>query len=131
MRRKPARGLDGTNSPVAAVHIRKTYWALGFISTVRIGAGAWRNPAITQESGDTDQAKTNLHDAEGNGNRKKNEQTLLKRKPKTKPGKKRRAFVRIESPPLSRAPELHSVRLRAATSIELKERKPAGYSTTL
>ena len=42
-------GLPGRRS-----HTSKTKWALGFISTVRIGAGAGRTP-VTQESGDTDQ----------------------------------------------------------------------------
>jgi hypothetical protein len=37
---------------------------LGFIPTVRIGAGAWRKLANTKESGDTDQARTQIHGAE-------------------------------------------------------------------
>jgi hypothetical protein len=49
-------GLPGRRS-----HSRTTYWALGLISTVRIGAGAWPNLAITTESGDTDRAKTPIH----------------------------------------------------------------------
>jgi hypothetical protein len=45
-------------------HTSKTPWALGFIPTVRIGAGAWRKLANTKESGDTDQARTQIHGAE-------------------------------------------------------------------
>jgi len=56
---------------------------LGFIPTVRIGAGAWRKQANTRESGDTDQAQTNLHHApNGNRNRKKKEPKLLRREKK-------------------------------------------------
>jgi hypothetical protein len=52
-------GLPGRRS-----HSSKTYWALGLISTVRIGAGAWRKWAHTRESGDTDQAGTQIHSAQ-------------------------------------------------------------------
>ena len=69
-------GLPGRRS-----HSSMTQWALGFISTVRIGAGAWRNLANTIESGDTDQAMTQIHGAKLRPrNRKKQEKTLLKRK---------------------------------------------------
>jgi hypothetical protein len=37
---------------------------LGLISTVRIGAGAGRKLANTRQSGDTDQAKTQIHGAQ-------------------------------------------------------------------
>src|SRR5664280_2658686 len=43
-------GLPGRRS-----HTIMTQWALGFDSTVRIGAGARRNSSRTPESGDTDQ----------------------------------------------------------------------------
>ena len=52
-------GLPGRRS-----HSSKTPWALGLISTVRIGAGAGRKWAHTRESGDTDQAKTQIQDAQ-------------------------------------------------------------------
>jgi hypothetical protein len=52
-------GLPGRRS-----HTSKTQWALGLISTVRIGAGAWRKWAHTRESGDTDQAKTQIQGAQ-------------------------------------------------------------------
>lgn len=110
-------GLPGRRS-----HTSKTPWALGFDSTVRIGAGAWRKPANTQKSGDTDQAQTHLHHAEGNRNGKKKERKLLRRKRQDGIQGKRRAAVIIETPPLARATALHSVALRAATLI-WKERK--------
>ena len=52
-------GLPGRRS-----HSSKTRWALGLISTVRIGAGAWRKLANTRQSGDTDQASTQIHGAQ-------------------------------------------------------------------
>lgn len=65
-------GLPGRRS-----HTSMTPWALGFIPTVRIGAGAWRNQANTRESGDTDQATTHIHIAEGTRKGRRQEKTLL------------------------------------------------------
>jgi len=89
---------------------------LSFDSTVRIGAGAWRKPANTHESGDTDQARTNLHDVDANRNGKKKERKLLikGKRPDGNQGQ-RTAAVITEAPPLSRATALHFVMLRAAT----------------
>src|SRR5688572_11582038 len=50
--------------PGRRTHTSKTQWALGLISTVRIGAGAGRKLAHTRESGDTDQARTQIHGAQ-------------------------------------------------------------------
>jgi hypothetical protein len=92
---------------------------LGFISTVRIGAGAWRKQANTRESGDTDHAQTNLHDAQqGNRNRKKKEPKLLRREtPDGAREKKNDGRRHRDPPPLARATALHSVTLRAAALI--------------
>jgi len=49
-------GLPGRRS-----HTSKTQWALGIISTVRIGAGAWHKLANTKESGDTEHAGIHPH----------------------------------------------------------------------
>ena len=71
-------------------HTSKTPWALGFIPTVRIGAGAWRKQANTRESGDTDQAGTNLHNAsQGMQEQKgKREEAFKNGKSMDRPGKK-------------------------------------------
>ena len=61
-------------------HPSMTPWALGFIPTVRLGAGAWRNRANTRESGDTDPAKTQIHDAEkGTQEQKENREDTFKK----------------------------------------------------
>jgi hypothetical protein len=93
-------------------HTSKTRWALGFIPTVRIGAGAWRKWAHTRESGDTDQAKTNIHATQkGTQERKeKREEAFKERTPSRSHGEKS-AHVGIESSPLARATPLHSVAL--------------------
>src|SRR6185369_1844934 len=101
-------GLPGRRS-----HTSMTQWALGFISTVRIGAGAWRKLANTRESGDTDQASTNSHPtALGTQERKEKEQEVFKNK-NSSTRWKRSISVIIITPPLPRATPLHSVALRA------------------
>ncbi len=52
-------GLPGRRS-----HTSKTPWALGLISTVRIGAGAGRKWVHTRPSGDTDRANTPIDGAQ-------------------------------------------------------------------
>ena len=94
-----------------------TQWALGFISTVRIGAGAWRNSANTIESGDTDQAMTQIHDAKQGTM----EQQETREDASIRPIVEHRlAYTPAHSsnsiPPLPRATPLHSVALRAASS---------------
>ena len=68
-------GLPGRRS-----HISTTQWALGLISTVRIGAGAWRKSANTKTSGDTDRARTKLHDAPSGTRERKDQREKAFRK---------------------------------------------------
>jgi len=86
------------------------------ISTVRIGAGAWRKWAHTRQSGDTDQARTQIHGAQNRTQeRKEKQKKLLEKKPWDGASGKSLACVGIDNPPLARATPLHSVALRAAS----------------
>ena len=110
-------GLPGRRS-----HTSKTQWALGLISTVRIGAGAGRKWAHTRESGDTDQAKTQIHGAQkGRRNRRTKDQKLLRKELLDGAEAEKPAHVGSGTPPLARATPLHSVALRAASFHEKEE----------
>ena len=109
-------GLPGRRS-----HTSKTQWALGLISTVRIGAGAWRTLANTRPSGDTDQASTQIHGAQkGRRNRRTKDQKLLRKELLDGAEAEKPAHVGSGTPPLARATSLHSVALRAASVLERK-----------
>jgi hypothetical protein len=105
-------GLPGRRS-----HSSMTPWALGLISTVRIGAGAWRMLANTRESGDTDQASTNLHDAQKRTQEQKEKRAEAFNKRR---GERSRepipAHARINHSTPTRATPLHSLALRAANA---------------
>ena len=104
-------GLPGRRS-----HTSTTQWALGLISTVRIGAGAWRTLAHTRQSGDTDQAMTQIHGAQkGRRNRRTKDQKLLSKGLLDGAQAEKPAHVGSGTPPLARATSLHSVTLRAAS----------------
>jgi len=98
-----------------------TRWALGFISTVRIGAGAWRKLANTRQSGDTDQAKTQFHHGQRGPEQKGKSAEASKKRNRTVEPEKNALTVKTGIPPLSRATPLHSVALRAGTSKETKK----------
>jgi hypothetical protein len=85
---------------------------LGFIPTVRIGAGAGRTWAHTRESGDTDQAKTNIRGAHnGTEEQKGKREEAFKEGTPGKIPARNPAPELIENSPLSRATPLHSVAL--------------------
>src|SRR6266446_5925572 len=116
-------GLPGRRS-----HTSKTQWALGLISTVRIGAGAWRTLANTRPSGDTDQAMTQIHGAQkGHRNGRKKEQKLLGKELWNGTQAQEAAHVAIEKPNRWRA-RLRSTPLRSARPALLE---PGGQITTL
>jgi hypothetical protein len=109
-------GLPGRRS-----HSSKTYWALGLISTVRIGAGAWRKLANTRQSGDTDQARTQIHGAQkGRRNRRKKDQKLLRKELLDGAEAEKPAHVGSGTPPLARATSLHSVAPRGQRCLKGK-----------
>src|SRR6185369_9081646 len=102
-------GLPGRRS-----HTSMTQWALGLISTVRIGAGAWRKLANTRPSGDTDQASTQIHCAQkGRRNRRTKDQKLLRKELRNRAKVQEPAHVAIEKPKRLRA-RLRSTPLRSA-----------------
>jgi len=79
-----------------------TPWALGFIPTVRIGAGAWRKRANTRQSGDTDQAKTQIHGAQkGTQEQKEKREELLRKE--LRDGANEKAWLRLERKPTAGA----------------------------
>ena len=105
-------GLPGRRS-----HTSKTQWALGLISTVRIGAGAWRTLANTRPSGDTDQANTQIHGAQKRTQEQKEKRPEAFRKELLDGAQPEKpAHVGSGTPPLARATSLHSVALRAVSA---------------
>jgi hypothetical protein len=93
-----------------------TTWALGFISTVRIGAGAWRKWANTRESGDTDQAGALNNHTQEPRNRRDPDRKLLEKEITGPSQEQNPGTVSIANSPLARATALHSVTLRAVTN---------------
>jgi hypothetical protein len=110
-------GLPGRRS-----HTRTTQWALGITPTVRIGVGAWCKLANTRQSGDTDQARTQIHDANKGTQEQKGKRAEAFNK--GTPGVNHRpgpGHLLIEAaPPLARATALHFVALRAFSVDERK-----------
>jgi len=116
--------------PGRRCHSSKTQSALGLISTVRIGAGAWRKLANTRQSGDTDQASTQIHCAQkGRGNRRTKDQKLLRKELRNRAKVQEPAHVAIEKPKRLRA-RLRSTPLRSARPTP-HSKNTGGKSTTL
>jgi len=113
-------GLPGRRS-----HSSMTPWALGLISTVRIGAGAWRKWANTRESGDTDRAESEIHHRpKARRNRKaKREEAFKERQPAS--GLEGTGITSRLEPDRSRA-RLRSTPLRSARTYPAAW-KPDGY----
>jgi hypothetical protein len=84
------------------------------ISTVRIGAGAWRLTATTKESGDTDQAGRERDGARTETQeRKEPREEALKKRTRDGAEAEEPAPVVNRNPALARATPRHSVALRA------------------
>jgi hypothetical protein len=76
--------------------------------------------ANTRESGDTDQAKTNLHAQQRWGIERKKQKKLFKKALRNHAIKQSTPHILTGIPPLTRATPLHSVTLRAVNIMERK-----------
>jgi len=103
-------------------HSSKTYGALGLISTVRIGAGAWRKWAHTRQSGDTDQARTQIHGAQKRTQERKEKTEEAFRKGTAGRSQRKKVWLTSESTIHRWRARLRSTPLRSARRA-LLERK--------
>jgi hypothetical protein len=91
---------------------------LGFIPTVRIGAGAWRKWAPQEKAATPIRpGRTFTQRKKERRNERKTEQKLLRTKTPEESPRRNPASGVIENSPLARATPLHYVALRAASVI--------------